>query len=127
MPGEHSMPVLEDRGVTPSPLPGALRLALPRAVRGMATNLFPACANAACSSGWLRLWRGRQAPVFEGGWTCGPECMRAMVGSAVTRELEGRDEQPTIHSHRVPLGLVLLAQGGITSQQLKSVLEAQRS
>ena len=27
---------------------------------------MPTCANPRCSSGWLHLWRSREAPVFEG-------------------------------------------------------------
>src|SRR5471030_2454967 len=62
------------------------------------------CANPACGSGWLHLWRSRSAPIFEGGWSCSAECTQMRVGSAVRRELEGRVRAPEAHRHRIPLG-----------------------
>jgi hypothetical protein len=41
--------------------------------------LFETCANPGCGSGWLHLWRSRQAPVFEGGWNCSAACTAARV------------------------------------------------
>lgn len=114
------MPVL---GRQSTPEPGVSPYV--RAARGLA-GLFPVCANPCCRSGWLHLWRGRQTPAFEGGWTCSPECMRERIRCAAMRELDGRDEMPSNHSHRVPLGLVLLSQGAISREQLKSALALQR-
>lgn len=94
--------------------------------RRKGTPMFPVCAHPGCSSGRFRLWRNRQAPVFEGGWACGPECMREMVRAVIAREMAGRESQPVVHRHRVPLGLVMLAQGWITHAQLKAALEAQK-
>jgi len=52
-----------------------------------------------------------------------------MVANSVRREMgdgfDGLREEP--HRHRVPLGLVLLAQGWITQPQLQSALAAQRA
>jgi hypothetical protein len=88
---------------------------------------LPVCANPRCSSGWLRLWRARRVPVFEGGWLCGPVCTRAVLRTAVTRERKGGDGgDAVVHRHRVPLGLVLLAQGAVTREQLRSALVRQR-
>ena len=92
-----------------------------------AAGLFPVCANAACASGWLRLWRARQTPVFEGGWACGEECMRANIRAAVLREMQGGEEPVRIHRHRVPLGMVLVAQGAITQVQLRGALARQKA
>jgi hypothetical protein len=89
-------------------------------------GLLAVCANPACQSGWLRWWRGRQTPVFEGGWACGERCLRALLRAAVLRELEGLEPPPAAHRHRVPLGLLLLAQGAITREQLRAALERQR-
>ena len=94
--------------------------------RRRSPSMFPVCANPGCSSGRFRLWRNRQAPVLEGGWGCSPDCMRAMVRTLIVREMEGREAQPPAHRHRVPLGLVMLAQGWITHSQLKAALEAQK-
>lgn len=90
------------------------------------SGLFPVCANADCGSGWMRLWRGRQAPVFEGGWSCGPACTRSLVRNALLREIKGRSEPAAAHRHRVPLGLVLLSQGAVTREQLRAALARQK-
>lgn len=103
--------VPELRGTMPEPRPG----------------LFETCANPGCRSGWLHLWRSRSWPVFEGGWTCSPECTAARIGAAVARELDGRISGREGHRHRVPLGLVMLEQGWISQAQLRRALEAQKA
>ena len=89
--------------------------------------LFQTCANPDCGSGWLHVWRSRQAPVFEGGWSCSSACTAARVALAVGRELDGRAVAEVSHRHRIPLGLVMLEQGWITSGQLRQALDAQRT
>lgn len=89
-------------------------------------GLFCNCANAECVSGWLHLWRGRSAPIFERGWSCSPECTRTRVDAAVRRELDGRTLRDEAHRHRLPVGLVMLDQGWISSLQLRQALDAQR-
>ena len=91
------------------------------------SRLFETCANPRCGSGWLKLWRSRRAPVFEGGWCCSPECMRAQVESALSREFDTRSPAAQVRPHRIPLGLVLLEQGWITRDQLRAALEAQKA
>jgi len=86
------------------------------------------CANIDCSSGWMMPWRNRRRPVFEGQWGCSGRCVLVMVQAAIHREL-GDAEKSTIsspHRHRVPLGLMMLAQGWITKSQLQKALMAQR-
>jgi hypothetical protein len=77
----------------------------------------------------MKPWKSRQRPVFEEEWGCSGRCLHAMVSAAVQRErVNGTgaiSEKP--HRHRIPLGLVLLAQGWITHPQLQTALEAQRS
>lgn len=90
-------------------------------------GLFESCANPACESGWLKVWRSRRTPIFEGGWCCSPECTRACVEVALRREMDGRGAAQEVHRHRIPLGLVMLEQGWITSAQLREALDAQRS
>jgi hypothetical protein len=90
-------------------------------------GIFETCANPGCNSGWLHLWRSRSVPVFEEGWSCSAECTEARVASAVRRELDGRGAAQENHRHRVPLGLLMLEQGWITSVQLRQALEAQRA
>ena len=90
-------------------------------------SLFPVCANLFCSSSWLHLWRNRRTPIFEKGWTCSEACTRTCIEAAVAREMDGQERKPVEHRHRVPIGLVMLAQGWITQAQLKSALAAQKA
>jgi hypothetical protein len=87
------------------------------------------CSNPACSSGWTKPWRSRRRPIFEGQWGCSRRCVMAMVRAALRRETGDRhavrDTEP--HRHRVPLGLVMLAQGWITNPQLQAALKSQRT
>jgi hypothetical protein len=72
-------------------------------------------------------WRNRRRPIFEAQWGCSGRCVLAMVRAAVRRELgDGGALSPTPHRHRVPLGLLMLAQGWITHPQLQKALAAQR-
>jgi len=85
------------------------------------------CGNAECMSGWTLPWRNRRRPIFEAQWGCSGRCMLAMVRAAVRRELgDGAAVSLTPHRHRVPLGLLMLAQGWITHPQLQKALAAQR-
>lgn len=104
--------------------PGALRPVGGTAGR---TGLLATCANPHCNSGWLRLWRSRTGPFFEGGWCCSPECTQARVETALRREMDARGAAPENHRHRIPLGLAMLEQGWITQSQLRGALEAQRA
>lgn len=91
------------------------------------SRLFSNCANPACSSGWLRVWRSRSAPVFEGGWCCSEDCTAALVALAIQREQALTGHAVEAHSHRIPLGLVMLEQGWITRSQLSEALRAQKT
>ncbi len=86
------------------------------------------CGNLECSSGWTMPWRSRRRPIFEGQWGCSGRCVLAMVQAAVRRELgdAGESAISSPHRHRVPLGLMMLAQGWITQSQLQKALSAQR-
>jgi hypothetical protein len=112
---EEKMPVSMDAGLGRS---------APFGLRG---GLFESCANHGCNSGWLHPWRGRHAPVFEGGWTCSAACTAARVEAAMRREMEARGEAEESHRHRIPLGLVMLEQGWITAGQLRQALAAQKA
>lgn len=86
------------------------------------------CGNVECSSGWTMPWRSRRRPIFEGQWGCSGRCVLAMVQTAVHRELgdTGESAISSPHRHRIPLGLMMLAQGWITQLQLQKALTAQR-
>lgn len=94
---------------------------------GVSRGLLETCANPGCNSGWLHLWRSRNAPVFESGWNCSAACTSARLAAAVRREMEGRGSALEQHRHRIPLGLVMLEQGWITSTQLREALDAQKT
>ena len=86
------------------------------------------CGNLECESGWIVPWRNRRRPIFEGQWGCSGRCMLAMVRAAVRREHGEAETSAALppHRHRVPLGLLMLAQGWITHPQLQKALAAQR-
>jgi len=87
------------------------------------------CGNPVCSRGWLAVLKDRRRPVFEGKWGCCARCVSALIGAAIRREAgeDGVAEETGEHRHRVPLGLILLAQGWITQPQLRKALDAQKS
>ena len=98
-----------------------------RAPAAVRAGLFPACSNPRCGSGWLRLLRRRETPVFEGGWCCSETCTAARVAAALAREMDGRGVARDGHRHRIPLGLAMLEQGWITHNDLRAALAAQRA
>ena len=90
-------------------------------------HVLSTCANPSCASGWLHLLRSRSSPVFENGWTCSPACTLARIDVALRRELDSRVRAEEYHRHRIPLGLLMLEQGWISSHQLRQALESQRA
>jgi hypothetical protein len=90
------------------------------------SGLIAQCANPGCGSGWLHLFRKRTRPVFEGGWNCSAECTEARLQLAVRRELAGWAPVERPHRHRIPLGLLMLEKGLITTAQLRQAVEAQK-
>ncbi len=94
--------------------------------RSLLERLFSSCANEACHSGHVRLWRSRKVPIFEHGWTCSPECTYSRVRSAILRETLDRGSQAEPYSHRIPIGLTMLKQGWVDGSDLKKALKQQR-
>jgi len=94
-----------------------------------ATSADRMCGASGCNGGWMMPWKNRRRPIFEQEWGCSARCLATLVKMAVRREtgdgIRGDRDEP--HRHRVPLGLVLLAQGWISHPQLQAALEAQRS
>jgi len=97
-----------------------------RGLPGRRSRVLAPCANPDCRAGWLRLWRRRETPVFEGGWCCSAACTAALLRAAVAREMDARGAAHENHRHRVPLGLLLLEQGWITNHDLRAALAAQK-
>lgn len=83
------------------------------------------CGNAECVNGWAMPWRNRRRPIFEDQWGCSGRCVLTMVRAALRRQT-GDSVVAAPHRHRVPLGLLMLAQGWITHPELRHALEAQR-
>jgi hypothetical protein len=100
------------------------------AVASMSLDDVPrrSCSNPECTNGWTMPWRSRRRPIFEGQWGCSGRCVLAMVKAALRREVAARGvaQSGGVHRHRVPLGLVMLAQGWITHPQLQAALHAQK-
>lgn len=85
------------------------------------------CASLECTSTWIAPWRNRRRPIFEDQWGCGGRCVLSVVRAAVRREAGRNTEDISVrHRHRVPLGLLMLAQGWITNSQLQYALDLQR-
>jgi hypothetical protein len=86
----------------------------------------PVCAAPGCNA-LGRFWKRTGRPILDGRWACGRACLSKLVEAAVWRELgdSAAEGVEVTHRHRVPLGLVLLAQGSITQQQLQQALAAQ--
>ena len=84
------------------------------------------CGNPSCSRGWLSFLKDRRRPVFEGRWGCTASCVATMVDLAIQREGDEADAIEPEHRHRIPLGLIMLAQGWITNSQLQHALDGQR-
>jgi hypothetical protein len=85
------------------------------------------CANLQCTTTWTAPWRNRKRPIFEGQWGCSGRCVLELVRAAIRRETGDTIHDAQIqHRHRVPLGLLLLAEGWITQSQLQHSLSIQR-
>jgi len=99
---------------------------IPTPPYGRSSHLLETCSNTGCGSGWLHLWRSRNGPLVEGGWTCSAACTAERLKVVVARELDGRGPTVEKHRHRVPLGLLMLEHGWITARQLRGALQGQR-
>jgi hypothetical protein len=121
--------VWEEDQYRPSNASGMARLDLNRGLNDSVERVHQKrlCGNVECASGWTMPWRNRRRPIFEGQWGCSGRCVLGMVREAVRRELgDGGVATAAPHRHRVPLGLLMLAQGWITHPQLQKALAAQR-
>ncbi len=100
-----------------------------RSIMRAGQDVQPVCGNVTCRNSWTFPWKSRTRPIFEERWACSSRCLLAMVEAAIAREAgDGRRDGVEIqHQHRVPLGLVMLANGWITHPQLQRALEAQKS
>jgi len=86
----------------------------------------PVCAVPGCNT-LGKFWRRTGRPMLEGQWACGRACLAKLVEAVVWQEMGDGATFEAGHRHRVPLGLVMLAQGTITQKQLQSALSMQRT
>lgn len=85
------------------------------------------CNNPECMSARISPWRNRRRPIFEAQWGCSGRCVLAMVRHAIRREAgSGLTVAAPRHSHRLPLGLLMLSEGWISHEQLQTALALQR-
>jgi hypothetical protein len=89
---------------------------------------FPTCDEPACTFlGRLchsLCWWNRKV-LLHGRTYCGPQCFERAVGRRFEEVCDSRLLQWPVQ-HRIPLGLLMLSRGQLTSQQLQSALDAQR-
>ena len=92
------------------------------------TGSVQRCGLVNCSrpkSLWRRLWARRHGIRFDGVYYCHPQCLE----TAVQQELSWLQNQvPTPPSpNRMPLGLLMVARGKVTYDQVMTALAAQRT
>ncbi len=92
-------------------------------------NWMSQCGNTGCSTRiLLRAFTHRHRGVtIENDWYCGTDCLEQVVGRKVREVMTAQHKPTRARSSRVPLGLLLLSRGVLTSEQLKLALEYQRS
>jgi hypothetical protein len=85
----------------------------------------PVCANHNCEHR-LPLWNGVigrvQGVLTNTGWFCGPDCFERTLTEQLFSYLRREPAPEPTALHRMPIGLLLLERGEITSQQLQESL-----
>jgi len=106
----------------------SLRSALAGSASMAALAALPRCENSFCPrppSLWQRWWARHEGTWLEDKWYCSPDCF--YDGLCQRLENMAVNRRYTPKPNRLPLGLVMLAQGEITSQQLRQALAMQRT
>ncbi len=88
----------------------------------------PQCGNSRCTTkSWLRaLTRHQGGMRIEDDWYCGALCFEQVIRGKIEELMTSPNKPAKAHSSRVPLGLLLLSRGILTSEQLRLALEHQR-
>jgi Type II secretion system (T2SS), protein E, N-terminal domain len=89
----------------------------------------PACGYHACvhaRSPWRRIRRRSRGVLVAGTRYCRTECLEQALAQVLERS-HSISPRSALASHRIPLGLLLLSRQQLTSGQLRSALEAQRT
>lgn len=95
----------------------------------LAATLLPRCDNPECRAGknvWTRILRSRGGTRCAGNWYCSPACLETALVDRFTALCQP-PPLPRAVQHRIPLGLLMLARGLITQEQLQAALAAQRA
>jgi hypothetical protein len=106
----------------------SFRNVLPAASPVAALSSLPTCASPYCprpGTLWQRWWARREGIWLHDQWFCSLDCFQ--LGLYRRLELAAATPPPTtLQRNRIPLGLVLLSQGEISSSQLRQALELQK-
>lgn len=89
--------------------------------------LLNGCGQTTCTgakSFWHRMRRHRNGILMEGVLYCRPECMQSSLAAHLTRLQEQPASPPP--SNRIPLGLLMVARGKLSYNEVLAALEAQR-
>ncbi len=107
----------------------SLRTVLPGSSPMSALSALPTCASPFCPRPptlWQRWWARHEGVRLDQRWYCSPDCFQ--VGLFRCLEQTALAAPPSApRPNRLPLGLILLSQGNITSQQLREALARQRA
>jgi hypothetical protein len=107
----------------------SLRTVLPGNSPISALAALPTCASPFCPRPptlWQRWWARHEGVRLDQRWYCSLDCFQVGLFRRLEQAaLAGLPSPP--RPNRLPLGLILLSQGNITSQQLREALAGQRA
>jgi hypothetical protein len=85
------------------------------------------CSSAACKRKRLMpLFSRNYVGIYAGkSWFCGPDCFESFLYNAITEATSVRQVQEPRQARRMPLGLLLVSRGVLTSDQLSVVRNKQ--
>ena len=86
------------------------------------------CGLIACTipkSSWTRLWRPRTGTLLQGVFYCQSKCLETALTAQLARLYPLTPAAPP--SNRIPLGLLMVARGWLTHEQVVVALAAQQS
>jgi Type II secretion system (T2SS), protein E, N-terminal domain len=90
-------------------------------------HFFPRCENTECKTAvyaWRRFRRRNSGTRMGQNWYCGAACLESAARQSLCAAFHKAQSRKPV-SHRLPLGLLLLSRGLITSSQLQQTLAAQ--
>jgi len=97
-------------------------------VRSLWHHWLPPCSNAACKQKPLaRAMAKRNTGISVADkWICGPDCFEEIAREKLSAIMSSRHAQEQPPKLRMPLGLVMVSRGDLTSEQLRVVLDEQQ-